>query len=53
MIIRILGSANSVDFHREADSLESAIRSAIAHVGAAGCTVTRVEIDAEAAALKR
>lgn len=42
----------SVDFHRQADSLESAIRSAIADVSAAGLTVNRVEIDAEAPALK-
>jgi hypothetical protein len=42
----------SVDFHREGDSLQSAIRSAIANVNAAGCTVARVEIDAQAPALK-
>ena len=37
----------SIDFHREADSLESALRSAIAHVKAAGCEVERVEINAD------
>ena len=35
-----------IDFHRAADSLESALRSAITQVSAAGCTVERVEIDA-------
>jgi hypothetical protein len=34
----------TVDFDREASSLEDAIRSAIADVNAAGTTVTRVEI---------
>jgi hypothetical protein len=38
----------SIDFHREATSLEEAIRSAIADVRTAGYEVTRVEIDAEA-----
>ena len=36
-----------VDFHREALSLEEAIRSAVAHVSAAGCVAERVEINAE------
>jgi hypothetical protein len=36
-----------VDFHREAESLEIALRSAIAQVSSAGCIVERVEIDAE------
>ncbi len=40
----------SVDFHREASSLEEAIRSAVANVSAAGCVVARVEIDAQALA---
>jgi len=40
----------SIDFHREACSLEEAIRSAIANVSAAGCVVGRVEIDAQALA---
>jgi hypothetical protein len=38
----------SVDFHREADSLEAAINSAIKNVKAAGYDVERVEIDAGA-----
>ena len=37
----------SIDFHREADSLESALRSAIAHVKSAGYEVERVEINAD------
>lgn len=37
----------SIDFHREADSLEEAIRSAIANVTAAGYGVERVVIEAE------
>ena len=38
----------TIDFHREADSLETAIRSAIQDVKAAGHDVERVEIDAGA-----
>ena len=38
----------SIDFHREADSLEDAIRSAIANVKVAGHAVERVEIEADA-----
>ena len=38
----------SIDFHREAVSLEEAIRSAIADIKTAGYEVTRVEIEAEA-----
>ncbi len=38
----------SIDFHREANSLEEAIRSAIANVKSAGYKVDRVEIEAEA-----
>ena len=38
----------SIDFHREATSLEDAIRSAIANVKAAGYEVERVEIEAGA-----
>ena len=34
----------AIDFDREAESLEAAIRSAVANVQAAGCTVKRVEI---------
>lgn len=35
----------AVGFDREADSLESAIRSAVADVQKAGCTVQKVEIE--------
>jgi regulator of RNase E activity RraB len=38
----------SIDFHREANSIEEAIRSAIANVKSAGYEVARVEIEAEA-----
>ena len=38
----------SIDFHREAESLEQAIRSAVGNVKAAGYEVERVEIAAEA-----
>lgn len=34
-----------VDFHRNAESLEEAIRSAVASVAAAGCTVERVQME--------
>ncbi|MGA2066314.1 MAG: hypothetical protein ABSG86_15165 [Thermoguttaceae bacterium] len=34
-----------VRFHREADSLESAIRSAVADVQKAGCLVERLQIE--------
>ncbi len=34
-----------IGFHREADSLESAIRSAVADVQKTGCTVERVQIE--------
>lgn len=37
-----------IDFHREAESLEQAIRSAILNVKSAGYQVERVEIAAEA-----
>ncbi len=37
-----------IDFHRKAESLEEAIRSAIGNVKTAGCQVERVEIQAEA-----
>ena len=40
----------SIDFHREADSLEEAIRSAIANVQSAGYEVERVEIEGDALA---
>jgi hypothetical protein len=38
----------SIDFHREAQSLEEAMRSAIEDVRAAGYEVARVEIETEA-----
>jgi hypothetical protein len=38
----------SIDFHREAESLEQAILSAIGNVKTAGYQVDRVEIPAEA-----
>ena len=38
----------AINFHREADSLEAAISSAIENVRSAGHTVDRVEIEAEA-----
>jgi len=38
----------SIDFHREAKSLEQAIRSAMGNVKTAGYEVARVEIAAEA-----
>jgi hypothetical protein len=41
----------TIDFHREADSLEAAIRSAIADVQKAGCTVAKAEIEADAPVL--
>lgn len=43
-----VGTVCSIDFHREAHSLEEAIQSAIANVKSAGCKVNRVEIEAEA-----
>jgi hypothetical protein len=42
-----------VGFSREATDLESAIRSAIANVMAAGCTVERVQIESDARLLAR
>ncbi len=36
----------AIAFDRDADSLEEAIRSASAHVGAAGFEVARIEMDA-------
>ena len=38
----------SIDFHREAATLEEAIRSAIENVRTAGYAVARVEMEAEA-----
>jgi hypothetical protein len=34
-----------ISFHRESDSLESAIRSAVADVQKAGCVVERLQIE--------
>jgi len=42
------GGVFSIDFHREADSLEVAINSAIKNVNTAGYNVERVEIEAGA-----
>jgi hypothetical protein len=42
----------SIDFHREAESLETAIRSAVADVQKAGCRVARAEIEANAPVLQ-
>jgi len=42
----------SIDFSRDSPDLESAIRSAIANVSAAGGVVNRVEIDADTPLLK-
>lgn len=39
----------TIDFHREADSLEDAIRSAVANVRSAGFHVARVEMEPEPA----
>jgi hypothetical protein len=36
-----------IDFHRSGESLEAAIRSAVADVSSARCVVSRVEIDAQ------
>ena len=44
------GGVVSVDFHREAESLETAIRSAVLDVRSAGCRVDRVELEPEAVA---
>lgn len=40
----------SIDFHREADTLEQAIRSVIANVQSAGYEVERIEIEGKALA---
>ncbi len=42
-----------VHFDREAESLERAIRSAVAQVRAAGFTVSKVELDAGSALLQQ
>ncbi len=43
------GGAAWIHFDREASSLEEAIRSAVAQVQSAGFTVSKVEMDADAA----
>jgi hypothetical protein len=42
-----------VGFSREAESLESAIRSAVADVQRAGCTVERVQIESDSPLLAK
>ena len=42
-----------VGFSREAESLESAIRSAVADVQKAGCTVERVQIESDSPLLAK
>jgi hypothetical protein len=42
----VCGGVFSIDFHREAGSLEAAISSAIQDVRSAGCEVDRIEIAA-------
>ena len=42
------GGVFSIDFHREADSLEAAINSAMKNVNSVGYEVERVEIEAGA-----
>jgi len=43
----------TIDFHREAETLEAAIRSAITDVQKAGCTVAKAEIEADAPVLQK
>jgi hypothetical protein len=44
---RVCDGIFSIDFNREADSLEEAIRSAIANIKSVGYEVARVEMGAE------
>ena len=44
------GDVVQIGFSREAESLEAAIRSAIADVQKAGCTVARLEMEPDALA---
>ncbi len=39
--------STTIDFHREAATLEDAIRSAIADVNSAGCIASHAQIDAD------
>jgi hypothetical protein len=43
--ISMSAGVTRIDFHRDADSLEDAIRSAVADVNRAGFQVARIEID--------
>ncbi|MGC1276098.1 MAG: hypothetical protein WBC44_20535 [Planctomycetaceae bacterium] len=43
----------SIDFHREAGSLDEAVRTAIANVESAGHTVERVEIESDGVSMLR
>ena len=45
--------ATYMDFDRQADSLDKALRGAIADVNAAGFRVTRIEIEADALAAQQ
>ena len=47
------GGISYIDFDREANSLEDAVRSAIADVNAAGFRVARLEMDADSLALQQ
>jgi hypothetical protein len=47
-----MGGSSWVHFDREAASLEDAIRSAVAHVRAAGFKVSKIEIDASSVAVQ-
>jgi hypothetical protein len=47
------GGSAYVCFSREAESLEAAIRSAVADIQKAGCAVAEVKIDAETLAVPR
>ena len=42
---RAIGATRYISFHREADSLESAIRIAVADVQKTGCVVERLQIE--------
>jgi hypothetical protein len=46
------GGVVQVGFSREGTDLETAIRSAIANVMAAGCTIARVQIESDALLLR-
>ena len=46
------GGVTEVDFDRDSDSLENAIRSAVAQVSAAGYRTARVEIAGEALSVR-